>query len=294
MLIASYEKTELRCSLPVLLTLPAAVLFDRTDTFLTVFFSLALHEFAHSFMAKRLGYIVTAIEIQPFGFIARLDSPPASPQEAIAVYASGPVLSLLLALSAAGLMQLGRISSPLLMQFSSFNLVLGIVNLIPVLPLDGGRLLVSLFSKGPSAFKAEKFFSSFGIFFGIILMAAGIFLLVHGNKNFTFVSAGFFIMSAAVRELRMHTLSDTKTKLKQLSRLRRGRSALRVFPMAISSRNTVREAFGALSGGGYNVILLIDADGKVCGMLDESDISKALSLGSADKKLSEIYRSNLR
>ena len=289
MLIASFEKTELRCSLPVLLTLPAAVLFDRADTFLIVFFSLALHELAHSFMAKRLGYAVTALEIQPFGFIARLDSPPASPQEAIAVYGSGPVLSLLIALAAAGLMQLNRTNSPLLVQFSSFNLVLGMMNLIPVLPLDGGRLLVSFFSKSRAALKAEKLFSVFGIFFGIILIVSGTVLFLRGNKNFTFISAGFFISIAAAHETKIRRFKSTKTKLKQLSRLRHGESSLRVYTSAISSQCTVREAHSMLSGGGYNMILLIGADGKICGMLDESDISEALSSGAADKRLSDIY-----
>lgn len=290
MLIASFGKTELRCSVPVFMILPAVVLFDRTDTFFTVFFSLALHELAHSFMAERLGYTVSALEIQPFGFIARLDSPPASPHEAAAVYASGPVLSLLTALAAAGIVQISGTDSPLLMQFSSFNLALGIINLIPVLPLDGGRLLISLLSKGRKAYKAEKLFAAFGIIFGIFLIIFGIFLFLHGNGNFTFLLTGLFIIPAAVREMKAVRLTGTKSRLKQLSRLRNGKSSLRVYTCAVSSRSTVRETFGMLSGGGYNMILLIDRNGKVCGTLDEADISQALSSGFADKRLSELLR----
>lgn len=41
--------------------------------------SLAVHELSHAFMAARLGLIVSSIEVQPFGFIAELHTPPANP-----------------------------------------------------------------------------------------------------------------------------------------------------------------------------------------------------------------------
>lgn len=292
MRIADWRETEIRCPLPVLLTLPAAVLFNCADSYLSAFFALMLHEISHAVMARRLGYSVTSLEIQPFGFIAKTENAPSSPAEAAAIYLSGPLVSLTTALLSAGLMYITGKALPALRQFAVFNLILGIVNLIPVLPLDGGRLFVSFFSKSSSAKKTIKLFSALGIGFGIVGIIFGIFVFIRGSRNFTLIITGFFIALAAAGELKNTVFINTKNKLHRLSRLRRGQTALRVYAAAVKSQSSVREALSALPSAGYNIVLMTDRNGKVCGMLDEAEITEALAGGKADVSLDEIFAEN--
>ena len=70
MKIAVFGRTELRCSICVLLLVPAAAVLGKLPALMLALVSLAVHELSHAFMAARLGLVVSSIEVQPFGFIA--------------------------------------------------------------------------------------------------------------------------------------------------------------------------------------------------------------------------------
>ena len=76
MKIAVFGRTELRCSICVLLLVPAAAVLGKLPALMLALVSLAVHELSHAFMAARLGLVVSSIEVQPFGFIAELHTPP--------------------------------------------------------------------------------------------------------------------------------------------------------------------------------------------------------------------------
>lgn len=95
MKIAVFGRTELRCSICVLLLVPAAAVLGKLPALMLALVSLAVHELSHAFMAARLGLVVSSIEVQPFGFIAELHTPPRTPSECLSVAAAGPFASLL-------------------------------------------------------------------------------------------------------------------------------------------------------------------------------------------------------
>ena len=97
MKIAVFGRTELRCSICVLLLVPAAAVLGKLPALMLALVSLAVHELSHAFMAARLGLVVSSIEVQPFGFIAELHTPPRTPSECLSVAAAGPFASLLIA-----------------------------------------------------------------------------------------------------------------------------------------------------------------------------------------------------
>ena len=73
MKIAVFGRTELRCSICVLLLVPAAAVLGKLPALMLALVSLAVHELSHAFMAARLGLIVSSIEVQPFGFMRQRD-----------------------------------------------------------------------------------------------------------------------------------------------------------------------------------------------------------------------------
>ena len=96
---------------------------------------LLAHEFAHALVARHLGLRVIDVTIWPLGGMARLAGLHERPQAEAPVAAAGPLANLLLALIALPIP--GRFAEG----FVVVNLLLGLGNLIPFFPLDGGRIL---------------------------------------------------------------------------------------------------------------------------------------------------------
>jgi Zn-dependent protease len=110
-----------------------------------LFGSVLLHEAAHALVARRLGVYVSGIELSFFGGAAKMMQMPRSANHEIAIAAAGPALSLLLGGAGFGLGAI--LHAPLFTYIGWINLVLAGFNLIPALPMDGGRILRALLTR---------------------------------------------------------------------------------------------------------------------------------------------------
>ena len=162
------------------------------------------------------------------------------------------------------------------------------MNLLPFLPLDGGRLALALIEKRIGRARAQRTLSLFGIIFGFLLFCAGIMLVSAADAAFnpTPLAAGFFIFISALSEFRCSCGSNIKASLAGLSRLRSG-SAVRVVPIALRSDCTVRKALSFIGGRGYGIIFVVEA-GATVGILDENIVLNAALRGESDAELSTL------
>jgi len=107
--------------------------------------SVLIHELSHSLVARAYGLPVRRILLYPLGGVSELEREPPTPWRAFAVSAAGPATSLVLAVGGYGLTRAvpaaDVVASTLVFQFMWANLVIGIFNLLPGLPLDGGMML---------------------------------------------------------------------------------------------------------------------------------------------------------
>jgi Zn-dependent protease/CBS domain-containing protein len=106
--------------------------------------SVLVHELSHSVVARAFGLPVRRILLYPLGGFSEIEREPPTPGREFLVSAAGPALSLALAAAGYGLMHVvpaDTIAGTLVHQLMWANLVVGIFNLLPGLPLDGGRML---------------------------------------------------------------------------------------------------------------------------------------------------------
>jgi Zn-dependent protease/CBS domain-containing protein len=106
--------------------------------------SVLIHELSHSVVARGFGLPVRRILLYPLGGISEIEREPETPGREFVVSAAGPGLSLVLAAIGWGLTKTvtaGTIPGTLVSQLMWANLVVGIFNLLPGIPLDGGRML---------------------------------------------------------------------------------------------------------------------------------------------------------
>ena len=109
-----------------------------------LYVSVLIHELSHSLVARGYGLPVRRILLYPLGGFSEIEREPPTPGREFLVSAAGPALSLALAACGFGLMHVVSpytIPGELVKQLCWANLVVGIFNLLPGLPLDGGRML---------------------------------------------------------------------------------------------------------------------------------------------------------
>jgi Zn-dependent protease/CBS domain-containing protein len=105
--------------------------------------SVLIHELSHSVVARGYGLPVRRILLYPLGGLSEIEKEPQTPGREFLVSAAGPAVSLALAACGYGLMHVfpTGIAGTLASQLRWANLVVGLFNLLPGLPLDGGRML---------------------------------------------------------------------------------------------------------------------------------------------------------
>lgn len=172
-----------------------------------LFASLLAHELSHSIVAKKNKLPIHGITLFIFGGVAHLEKEPPSPAVEFKMAIAGPLMSFFLACLFFGLTQafynLGFPKALLSITNYLFilNLAVGIFNLIPGFPLDGGRVLrAALWSYYADVKKATAIASGFGKGFAFFLIAVGFFNLFFTRSiiaGIWFIFLGIFLQEAA-------------------------------------------------------------------------------------------------
>jgi Zn-dependent protease/CBS domain-containing protein len=204
-------------------------------TVLLFFLSVLAHEFAHSLVAKANGIPVRSITLHLFGGVSNIEREPPSPGAEFVMAILGPVTSfviggvLLLIFSLTAnvpfltgapeqvLSQLGP-GQTMLLWLGTINIILGVFNLIPGFPLDGGRVLRSiLWAISNNLQRATRWASWIGqgiawlMIFGGISMAFGVQIpfLGTGLANGIWLAfIGWFLHNAAVQSYQQLIIRD--------------------------------------------------------------------------------------
>lgn len=120
-----------------------------------IFACIVAHEMAHSLLARRRGGIVHEIILLPIGGVSKLENLPESPADEFAIAIVGPLASIgigavsaLLAFALGeSLLPVRMLGGPILVGLTWFNVLVGLFNMLPAFPLDGGRVLRALLER---------------------------------------------------------------------------------------------------------------------------------------------------
>jgi len=181
---------------------------------LLLFASVLIHELAHSLVAIRNGLSVRGITLHFLGGVSQLDDEPPDPRTEFLMAAAGPLASLAIALGL-WLARLG-VDAPwgdaILTYLIYVNAAVGVFNLIPGFPLDGGRLLRAVAWRATGNFSRATAIASRvgqGVAIGLVVLGAlqafaGAFL-----SGLWLVLIGLFLRQAASASESQATLAST-------------------------------------------------------------------------------------
>ena len=181
-------------------------------TFMTalLFGSIIAHELAHAVMAKAEGLKVLDIELHVFGGWTRLETEPRTPMAELRIAVAGPSMSFVVGLFFFLLLFLVGFLEPSIWKFLFVeifrylflgNFVLAMFNLLPGLPLDGGRAMRAwLWHRSGNVEEASRVARKLGIGISYMLSSFGIFSAVWWGEYLTgiwMLVVGFFIRNVA-------------------------------------------------------------------------------------------------
>jgi Zn-dependent protease len=164
-----------------------------------LFASVLLHELAHSYLAKRYGVKIDSITLFLFGGVSAMEEMPKKPGQEANMAFAGPLTSIIIgsiciSIHIYMISQNSELSlNPVYLVFwilGSMNLMLGIFNLLPAFPMDGGRVLRSFYARKMSYAKATHNAASVGKFFAILMAIFGIFV---GNLWFPLIALFIYV-----------------------------------------------------------------------------------------------------
>ena len=190
-------------------------------TTLLLFTSVLLHELGHALMALREGVRVLSITLFHLGGIARIEKECSTAMGSLRIAAAGPLVSLLLALamllSAASISEDQAWLTLLLSQVGLLNLMLGLFNLLPGLPLDGGLILKALvWQFSGSQKRGIEVASASGRALSILMIVAGGVLMFQGGglNGVLLMLIGWFGLGANRSQTQMLQLQGVLKELR--------------------------------------------------------------------------------
>lgn len=179
--------------------------------------SLCLHELGHIAAARALGVEIREIRLLPFGGSARMENPYSLPAARLAaVAAAGPAASLMAMLTAAALAQWGLVDADRAGALWRSSLTMLLFNLLPALPLDGGRIFYCAMQRRLGESRALRLGIWLGrALAGLLLLGCAALRIRTGKWNLSFALAAVFLLSSELDEQR----ALEKSRLERLCRV---------------------------------------------------------------------------
>ena len=253
--------------------------------------SLLLHELSHAWMSKHYGIPVRSITLHFIGGVTAMDSEPQTPRQEFAISAIGPATSLGVAGAAYLLLQVmpGGLLSFVVGGLAWANLVVGVLNLVPGMPLDGGRVLragVWKITGDPNRGLTAAGWAGRGV--AVLMLASPVLMIAVGAEpdvlDLVFALViGWFLWTAASQAI---LAGRIRARLPRLDARRLARRSL-ALREDVTLEEAIRQAREAHAGS----IVTLDRDGRPAGLVSEDAVRATPAERRAWVPVSSVSRS---
>lgn len=246
-----------------------------------LFTCVILHELGHSLTARAYGVKVRRITLWFLGGVAEFEEMPRQRGAEAVVAIAGPIVSFALAGIFFALNALLPHASPvtylIVWYLGALNLMLGLFNLLPALPLDGGRILRSLLALRMPHLKATMVSGNVAKVVAVLL---GLYGLVQGSP--WLILMAFFIFTAVKAETRYSVVTELLRGFAVSDLMTRDVPVNLYTPLpAIPESATALDAFRLMGQTEAPALIATDATGQPVGVLTQADLQRAIQMRMA-------------
>jgi len=251
---------------------------------------VVLHELGHALTARKYGIPTRDITLLPIGGVARLDRMPDDPRQELWVALAGPAVNVVIAAAlfiwaqvSASVFSLGDVgitSGSFLSRVILVNVFLVLFNLLPAFPMDGGRVLRALLATRMEYTRATQLAAVIGQSMAFLFGFAGLFL----NPMLIFIA--LFVWIGAAQEASMVQMKYS------LSGIPVSRAMVTEFH-TLTSESTLSDAIDLTLKGTQRDFPVVD-DGRVVGVLRQSDLLGTLARQGADTRVGGVMQTDFQ
>lgn len=262
-----------------------------------LFVCVTLHELGHSLVARRYGAVVRDITLLPIGGVARLESELHRPAQELWMALAGPAINVALAmvigaavlpllgwraLGGLGLL-LGHLKGlnleRLLVDLLVANLGLALFNLLPIFPMDGGRVLRALLASRMGKLEGTRVATRIG---QALAMALGLLGLIGGALNLALIAA--FIFIGAEQEWQGMQVTTALRGIPASAALARG-------GVSLSPADPLARAIDVTLRSGQTDFAVFDW-GRLVGVLTREDVAQGFRRYGPSVRVGQVMRTH--
>ncbi|UOF90151.1 M50 family metallopeptidase [Fodinisporobacter ferrooxydans] len=243
---------------------------------LIVFTIVIIHELGHICAATAFGYRVKEMVLLPFGGVAKLESGTYgwSPRHETWIALAGPLNNLLLILVGIGFHVTGIWDSSLTEFFNRTNLTIACFNLLPALPLDGGRILRAAYAQTIGFYRSTKVGIRMAFVLSFVCMIFGIAALAVGYVHVGILVLSVFLFASAW-QLKRQLHYDMIRFLDARRRVPKDRPQ-EVRTLAVSDCVKLQDVVADFAPNAYHVVYVLDNEQDVKGIMGEREVLDSL------------------
>jgi len=257
-------------SIVILLSVLAGYFVETATLFGIVF----VHELGHLLAAKNFGWRVKEVQLLPFGGVVVVDEMATVPvwQEMI-VTMSGPLQNGIMIVAALGLQTAGWIPAQWGEYFIQANMLIAIFNLLPILPLDGGKLMQSALSFWLPYQRVIAISCAVSLLLSAVLVAASIFHMLYGGIQLNVLMIGLFLLYSnwyAYKGLSYHFMRFLINREVALHRLMNKGTLAQ--PIVVNGKRKVTDIVRLFMREKYHLVYVMDERGTIRFVLPEQPL----------------------
>jgi Zn-dependent proteases len=255
-----------------------------------VFISVFLHELGHILVAYRNGGSLVYIRLLPIGANAELDTRNCTVAGLVTIYAGGPIVNVILSIVSYFVCLTLQIKNDNLYLLYVSNLYLAVFNLIPVYPLDGGRLIQEILRTKRGIFSSARYLRYITIIISVAFISFGTYQLLSGKFNISLLLIGVYMLFMLRTDRMEASLMNIRQIIYRKSKLiKRGSYPTR--GIAVLKGRRLNETIKEMDYDRYHIVYILDNDMKLIKAVTESEIMEAMVKHGGDMTF-EVFIEN--
>lgn len=258
----------------------------------TLFGIVLIHELGHVAAGKSFGWRIPEVRLLPFGGVAITDEGGSVPaREEMLVALAGPLQNVVLAGFGLLMLAAGAGSGEWWVYFIRANLSIAFFNLLPIHPLDGGRVLLCLLSYRLSYHQTLVVVTRISFALSLLLLAASVVPQLSSGINLNLIVLALFLAYSnyySHRHLPFHFLRFlTGREMSTRRFLQEGANLQRVY---VDGGQKLSQVVQLMMRERYHLVYIYGPEGKVARIVPEQALVRAyLSGEKTDRAVSEVF-----
>ncbi len=252
------------------------------------FVIVIIHEMSHTLVSLGLGYKIEKIEIFPLGGVVKLNKLIGiNPNHEILIAGAGPISNIFMALIAYFIVIIYEVNHNLLLYFIYANIIITITNLLPVLPLDGGRIVRAYLSYIIGIKNSTKVIIYISKLVSIVLFFLGIALVRYNKFNIILSVLAIFLYISVRKENEMAVFIFMR-EIMEKKHFLFNNGILKTRQFVAVNNASIKKVINKFRPHKYHIVTVLDKDYNVLGVLTESEIIDGIFKYGLNTKIEKL------